>query len=411
MKKSVLILFRDQGPVYRRNLRAFAKAARNCGYEITVIAPAQTSFVEGEVDRVFFCEQYELVAELRQLVRAVCDKHAIARIFASHEKDVLTAAFCRRDNRIQGLLPENALLFRDKNAMSKRARELNVPVPEDCLPHTIGVLEEFVARVGYPIVLKPYDGMACLGTLKVSTPQQLAAAWARVSDDRHNYRAENFIKGKQFHVDCLIQNDEIVFELLSEYAHPLLDNFREQGVGSVTWPPSQHSAAHKRILDLNKQVLQGFGLYTGVAHTEFFVTDEGEVYFGESGARMGGAHVVPMIQAAYGIELAAEWMKVDLDSTYRPQVQLSRNAGALFLPVRARGRIVSIGSANELREVESVLDAEVWSSVGDELGDPTMCCDTLGYVVCAGTSVADVRTRMDRIREGFSVDTVLLPET
>ena len=63
----------------------------------------------------------------------------------------------------------------------------------------------------------------------------------------------------------------------------------------------------------NALVLSALGLVRGVSHTEFIVGHEdGRVYFLETSARVGGAHIADLIQSATGINMWAEWAKVEI---------------------------------------------------------------------------------------------------
>ena len=54
-------------------------------------------------------------------------------------------------------------------------------------------------------------------------------------------------------------------------------------------------------------------LSRGVAHTEFIKgREDGQFYFLETAARVGGANIVELIEAATGINLWAEWAKIEI---------------------------------------------------------------------------------------------------
>jgi hypothetical protein len=74
-----------------------------------------------------------------------------------------------------------------------------------------------------------------------------------------------------------------------------------------------------RLLEANRHVLAALGLLRGVSHTEYIVgRDDGRVYFLETSARVGGAHIAELVEAATGINLWAEWAKVELAAGKEP---------------------------------------------------------------------------------------------
>ena len=91
---------------------------------------------------------------------------------------------------------------------------------------------------------------------------------------------------------------------------------------------------------LNERILMGFGLGRGASHTEFMKAHaDGEVYFIETSARVGGSYTGDMIEAATGINLWSEWAKleVDPDAAYALPPAKARYAGVVLAPARPRG--------------------------------------------------------------------------
>ncbi len=69
-----------------------------------------------------------------------------------------------------------------------------------------------------------------------------------------------------------------------------------------------------RELDrLNRELLKTLGLVRGVTHTEFIKgRDDGRFYFLETAARVGGANIAATVAAATGVNLWAEWAKIEV---------------------------------------------------------------------------------------------------
>ena len=84
---------------------------------------------------------------------------------------------------------------------------------------------------------------------------------------------------------------------------------------------------------MNEEVMKAFGLVRGVSHSEFIRgRDDGKLYFLETSARVGGAHIVDLIEAATGINMWAEWAKVEIaggKAPYKPPTPRKDAAGLL----------------------------------------------------------------------------------
>jgi hypothetical protein len=73
-----------------------------------------------------------------------------------------------------------------------------------------------------------------------------------------------------------------------------------------------NSEDDKAIKKVNEQVIKGFGLKHGAAHSEYIKCDEdGKIYFLETSSRVGGAHLAEMVAAASDINLWAEWAAIE----------------------------------------------------------------------------------------------------
>jgi biotin carboxylase len=87
------------------------------------------------------------------------------------------------------------------------------------------------------------------------------------------------------------------------------------------------------LLQSNTRVLQAFGLVRGASHTEFIRAHSGEWYFLETSARVGGAFIVDVVEAATGVNLWREWARVEIageDGGYDPP-QPKELAGGIVL--------------------------------------------------------------------------------
>ena len=70
---------------------------------------------------------------------------------------------------------------------------------------------------------------------------------------------------------------------------------------------------------MNKRVLSELGFVRGVTHAEFLKADsDGKFYFIEVAARVGGAYISDVIEAATGINLWREWARLEVGAGKTP---------------------------------------------------------------------------------------------
>lgn len=192
-----------------------------------------------------------------------------------------------------------AMLLRDKSLMKRRAQLGGIRV---------GIFEEaydkedvirFLKRVNQtllkldgdpndPIHLKAFDKAGCLGHRVIRTPDEVDG----IPEEEFPVLMESHLDGWEFAVEAWIHNGKIRFLNISEYvtlgysvfvpATPELEKYRSQ--------------IHAQI----EKLIKVFEIDFGFVHPEYFVTSDGEMYFGEVAYRPPGFKVFELLERAYG---------------------------------------------------------------------------------------------------------------
>ena len=239
------------------------------------------------------------------------------RIVALEEYDVMTAALVREHLRIPGMGTTTARLFRDKLAMRVKAQGAGIPVPAFVHVLNAGELQGFMASVPPPWVLKPRSDVSAVGIQKLHEPalvwQAIEALDARPSiTERSSYfLLERFVPGDVFHVDSLVQDGEILHAGVHRYWRPPMEVAHHGGV-FVTCTVEHGSDDERALLATNGALLQALGFVRGATHAEFIRGTEGQFYFLEVAARVGGAYIAETLEAASGISIWREWANIEL---------------------------------------------------------------------------------------------------
>jgi len=98
----------------------------------------------------------------------------------------------------------------------------------------------------------------------------------------------------------------------------------------------RESALWEDLLAANARVMRTFGMRRGVSHTEFIRgAADGQIYFLETSARVGGAHVSDLVEAATGLNLWEEWARLEVAENEYPSPE-SRGDYAGLLVTLAR---------------------------------------------------------------------------
>ena len=248
----------------------------------------------------------------------------IDRLVALEEFDILTAALVREHLRLSGMGVTIARLFRDKLAMRVRAREAGIHVPD--FVHVLNYQEigEYMERVPPPWVMKPRSDVSAIGITKLSESEQVWRAMEAL-DRRENpleqssyFLLERFVPGDVYHVDSLVDNHKILFAGVNRYGRPPMNVAHEGGV-FITRTIRHNSAEQRKLLQLNRKLIQSLGLQRGATHAEFIKSaEDGGFYFLEIAARVGGAFIAETLEAASGINIWREWARIEMAGGEKP---------------------------------------------------------------------------------------------
>ncbi|MGB5850307.1 MAG: ATPase, partial [Ignavibacteriaceae bacterium] len=147
---------------------------------------------------------------------------------------------------------------------------------------------------------------------KVNNEEEL---WSRINelgDEQSFFLIERFVPGNIYHVDSIVYETEVRFALASRYGKPPFE-VAHSGRVFTSRTVLRGSEIEQKLLALNEKVIKTMGLLRGVSHTEFIEADEdGKLYFLETSARVGGANIADLVEAASGINLWREWAKIEI---------------------------------------------------------------------------------------------------
>jgi len=258
-------------------------------------------------------------------------------IVALDDFDVEMAATLREHLRLPGMGDSTARRFRDKLAMRMRARDLGIRVPEFIHVLNHDQLSDFLQRVPAPWVLKPRSQASAIGIKKIETTEQFWQIVETLGDKQSFNLLERFVPGDIYHVDSIVYESNVQFAAIQKYMLPPMSVAHEGGI-FASCSLERGSPEEPILRSLNDRVITQFELEQGVSHTEFIRgRDDGEFYFLETAARVGGAHIAELVEAATGIDLWTEWAKVvfaDKTQPYRLPERRNDYAGLIITLAR-----------------------------------------------------------------------------
>jgi biotin carboxylase len=292
----------------------FLRECRRLGCRVLLLTEEKlqhSDWPRESIDEFYYLRRDMPDEDIRKGAASVARHERIDRIVALDDFDVELAGMLREYLRIPGIGVTTSRRFRDKLAMRESAKAAGIPCPEFVHALNHRAIAEWTERIPPPWVLKPRSQAAAIGILKQHTADDLWRALQRIGDAQADYVIERFVPGEVYHVDSIVFDGVIRFARVSRYRTPPMAVAHEGGIFVTATVPDTDPASVS-LQELNSRTLTSFGLPRGASHTEFIRGDDGQYYFLETSARVGGAYIVDVVEAATGINLWREWARTEI---------------------------------------------------------------------------------------------------
>jgi biotin carboxylase len=302
----------------------FLRESKRQGWHVvllTVTALEEAAWPRESIDEFFAMPDLSRLEDVINAVAYLARSRDVARIVALDEYDVPTAAALREHLRLPGMGMTQARTFRDKLAMRDVAHSAGVPVPDFVPVVNHERIHRFTERVAAPWVLKPRQEVSTIGIEKLESAEALWVRIDELGDLQSHFVLERFVPGEVFHVDSIVWDGRVLFSPVHQYGRPPLAVFHGGGI-ALSRTIRRGSEDERALQALNRDLLAALGMWRGVTHAEFIRGQDGGHYFLEIGARVGGAHIAEMIEAATGVNLWREWARIEAADEHGQQYHL-----------------------------------------------------------------------------------------
>lgn len=299
----------------------FIREAKRQGWRVLLLTSEKlkdASWPRESIDEVFLMPDLTVREHVINAVSYLARAIEIDRIVALDEFDIEMAASLREHLRVPGMGETTSRYFRDKLAMRMRAQEKGIRVPPFTQVLNYDRLRGYLGEVPGPWVLKPRSSASAIGIKKIETADQIWPILEMLGDRQSHHLLEKFVPGEVFHVDSIVSEKKVVFAAVSKYGAPPMNVSHDGGIFTSRLLPRK-SREERGLQEINKDLIKALGLVRGVTHAEFIKgREDGELYFLEIAARVGGANIAETVEAATGLNLWSEWARIETATEEKP---------------------------------------------------------------------------------------------
>jgi biotin carboxylase len=279
------------------------------------------------------------LGEVAQAVHEVARRARIDQVECLWEPYMVLAAQLRGQLGLPGLTVDRTVPFRDKERMKQLLDAAGLRTPRHRASETVAGVWAAAEQVGYPLIVKPVDGAGSADTYRADSVADLDAILPSV---RHVPRlsVEEFVDGEEFTYDTICAGGQVLVENICQYHPRPLQTKLHEWISPVTMALRDLDAPGLQGgRELGRSVLRALGFADGFTHMEWYRKADGEVVFGEIGARPPGARTVDVMNYATDADLFTAWAYAVTQGSIPFPVERKYNAASIFKRARGAGRI------------------------------------------------------------------------
>ena len=292
--------------------------------------------------------------------------------------------------------------------MKERLREGGVNVPAFARVTRLEDLEAFIARVGFPVVIKPVDNSGARGVQRLTQGMDIAAAFTYAQGFAYSGEviAEKFISGLQISTEGLFHDGRFHCTGFADRNYTRLDDavpFMVEDGGDI---PTVLGEAQKKLVEMEfEKAARALGIDWGPAKGDMIFGEDGKPYVIEIAARLsGGNFCYDKVPWSTGVDIVDILVDMAVGNPVDPaRFTPTRNLATsqrYFFP--AAGTIRQIDGLSTAKTLPHVRKVDVWAKPGEKVAAAENHPSRVGYVIsCAPTreeAVAAAQAAVARVQ-------------
>ncbi|NMB52645.1 MAG: ATP-grasp domain-containing protein [Bacteroidales bacterium] len=349
MKEKIMILGAGRGQV------PLIDICKKYGLETIVVS------VDGDypgfsiADRIYKVD----IKEKDKILSIAKDEGVIGIVTTEVDAAVPIAAYVSDKLQLPSIGYDVSLKFTNKYIMCQEAGKLDIDIPEFSAVSSIDEAISVADRIGYPLIMKPADGTASKGVFKVQNSDELNLYFneSLKCSDMKKVLIEEFISGQEYVIEAFTNNYQVTNLIVGHRDYFDLPNIFIPKASVFIDANSAISDIEKRILEINKTLIIGFGLKFGITHAEYIYNKQmDKIYLIEIAARGGGVRISSdLIPLGCGINAEKLLVEAVLGKIEENETtKLIKGSSAYFTYLLPEGKIVRIENAEKIEEIEGV---------------------------------------------------------
>lgn len=345
------------------------KKAKEMGLETHCFAWEEGAVCKGKADHFYPVSIIE-----KEKILKICLEIGINGI-CTIASDVAapTVAYVAEKMGLVGNSYESAVRANNKYLMRNALHAAGVPCPGYHMVKDISESEDLA--LDFPLIVKPSDRSGSLGVAKISSGDELrpAVEKALAFSFKKEAMVEEYIEGREISVEFISYQGQHYPLQITDKVTTGTPHFVElEHHQPSTLSPEQYS----EIYTITEKALTALGITDGASHSEYKITDDGQVVVMEIGGRMGGDFIgSDLVRLSTGYDFVRGVIEVALGDFHAPCITQRRYSGVYFL---SKETVHLLPVIEHWQDYPEIVRAEI---TGEELCQVECSNDRSGYLI------------------------------
>ncbi|WP_405526904.1 ATP-grasp domain-containing protein [Streptomyces avidinii] len=296
-----------------------------------------------------------------------------------------------------------AQILRDKSLLRRVSAAVGIANPVSVPVRGPDDVRAFLRGRSGPVVLKPANRQASVGTRVIHEAAEVEQAWADclVQDEgifvpdrpmELSMLAEQYVAGPEYSVEMLVRDGGALFvnvtgKELFPGPHPV--------ELAHTVPADIPQELAQLLVERTARLVGAVGFRDGFVHGEWIVSD-GVAYLVECAGRLPGGGIVDTIELAYPVELLRSYYAVLKGEELPGELPRRAKGGAAVRFIAAApGRVTAVHGVEDARKVDGVFLAAVTVGPGHPVPELRHSWHRAGIVMAAADSSTEALRRAE----------------
>ena len=339
-------------PGYPAEMPFFARGLERVGAKVIGLADQPESALPAmaisSLSAYIQCGSYTDEDAIVELVKQSARHMRMDRVESQWEPLMVLAARIREALGLPGMTVAETIPFRDKEHMKNVLDAAGIRTPKHARAQTVAGVLDAAEAIGYPLIVKPIAGAGSADTHRCDSRAELETVLKRL---RHvsEVSVEEFIEAVEYTFDTVCGRGQILYQNICLYRPRPLIARQQEWISPQTIALRDLSAPELQGgIAMGHAVIKAMNYRDGYTHMEWHRKSDGEVVFGEIGARPPGARTVDLMNYVSDIDLFTGWAEAVCHGTLSQDLTRKYNCASIFKRARGQGRIQRIEGMGRL---------------------------------------------------------------